>query len=51
MRANNRFCEGSRGVITISAVSLNPREPNFEKDFLGEYEVICETALAHESGP
>jgi hypothetical protein len=36
------------------AVSLTPRNPNFSNDyldFLGEYEVICETALARESGP
>jgi hypothetical protein len=36
------------------AVSLRPRNPNFaidDLDFLGEYEAICETALARESRP
>jgi hypothetical protein len=33
---------------------LTPRNPNFANDyfdFLGEYEAICETALALESEP
>jgi hypothetical protein len=36
------------------AVSLTPQNLNFSNnylDFLGEYEAICETALAPESGP
>jgi hypothetical protein len=36
------------------AVALTPRNPNFSNhylDFLGEYEAICETALARESEP
>jgi hypothetical protein len=36
------------------AMSLTPRNPNFANgyfDFLGEYEAICEMALARESGP
>jgi hypothetical protein len=36
------------------AVSLTLQNPNFSNDyvdFLGEYEAICKTALAHESGP
>jgi hypothetical protein len=47
MRANNRF-PGS------PAVSMRPRNPNFANDYLdilGEYEAICETALALESRP
>jgi hypothetical protein len=46
-------------------VLLTPRDPNLQShwdrgiqtlqndylNFLGEYEAICETALAHESGP
>jgi hypothetical protein len=63
MRANNRFreysrCEDFRGPIetakTDPAVALRPLNPNFSNDYLehlGEYEAICETALAHESGP
>jgi hypothetical protein len=34
-------------------VSLTPRNPNFKNDyldFLGEYEAICEKALAREFG-
>jgi hypothetical protein len=41
-------------VIKNPAVSLTPRIPNFSNDyldFLGEYEAICETALAPESEP
>jgi hypothetical protein len=33
------------------AVSLSPNFANVYLDFLGEYEAICETALAHELGP
>jgi hypothetical protein len=48
----------SRGLIETAgsdtAVSWRPRNPNFTKDyldFINEYEAICETALARESGP
>jgi hypothetical protein len=37
-----------------SAVSIRPQKPyisNNYLDFLGEFEAIFETALAHESGP
>jgi hypothetical protein len=36
------------------AVSLTPRNLNFASDyldFLGQYEAMCETALARDSGP
>jgi hypothetical protein len=39
---------------TASAVYIRPRKPyisNNYLDFLGEFEAIFETALAHESGP
>jgi hypothetical protein len=35
-------------------VSMTPMNPNFANDYLeylGEYEAICEAALARESGP
>jgi hypothetical protein len=48
----------TRGLIDIGwsdpAVTLSPRNPIFSNeylDFVGEYEAICETALACESGP
>jgi hypothetical protein len=37
--------------MSDSAVPLNPNFLNDYLDFLGEYEAICETVLAPESGP
>jgi hypothetical protein len=54
MRANIRFREDSRGVIKISAVSIETAGSklcNDYLDFLGEYGAICQTTLARESGP
>jgi hypothetical protein len=49
---------GSSGLIEAAeshpAVSLKPRNPNFANnylEYLGEFEAMCETALARESGP
>jgi hypothetical protein len=47
------FCYGFP-LKGMRAVSLRPRNANFANDyldFLGEYEVIYETAVARESGP
>jgi hypothetical protein len=47
------FCIGFRGLIeaaeAASAVSLRPLKPtisNYFLEFLGDFEAICETALA-----
>jgi hypothetical protein len=53
-----KFVKGFSGLYettdAASAVSNRPRKPyisNNYLDFLGEFEAIFETALAHESGP
>jgi hypothetical protein len=54
MRPPNRFCGLYQSVEAASAVYMRPRKPyisNNYLDFLGEFEAIFETALAHESGP
>jgi hypothetical protein len=35
----------------IDQTTLKPISDDFRSDYLGEYEAICETALARESGP
>jgi hypothetical protein len=47
-------CEYGICYKNVQVGSLRTRNPNFAKDyldFLGEYEAICEKALARESGP
>jgi hypothetical protein len=51
---NVKFRKGFRDVMKDSAVSLRPWKLTTSNEylaFLGEFKAICETALAHESGP
>jgi hypothetical protein len=38
-------------ILTLTKTSERVDFGDFWSDYLGEYEAICETAIAHESGP
>jgi hypothetical protein len=48
------FASYAKMYMLDPAVSLRPKNPNFANDYieyLSEFEIICITALARESGP
>jgi hypothetical protein len=53
MPENYQYFIGKYPVIPIPVPYLNLQKKghDFRSDYLGEYEAICETTLARESGP
>jgi hypothetical protein len=51
IESTESFTKLSKSDPAVSLTLGNPNFSNDDLDFLGEYEAICETAVARESGP